>query len=59
MIKCNSFLEAKLEAIKAFASPDSDITSVKIFYHNGAWWVERDTPYGYDEETVEALDNGY
>lgn len=59
MIECNSFLEAKLEAIEAFASPDSDITSVKILYRNGVWWVERDTPYGYDEETVEALDNGY
>lgn len=59
MIKCNSLLEAKLEAIHAFADTDSDITSVRIFYSGGAWWVDRDTPYGLDEETVEALDKGY
>lgn len=40
MIKCNSFLEAKLEAIHALANLDSDIALVRIFYRDGAWWVE-------------------
>ncbi len=56
MIRCRSFLEARLTAVEVFAS-DSEITLIRIFYADGSWWVDRKDPDEInDKETLKAIE---
>lgn len=56
MIRCRSFLEARLTAIEVFAS-DSEIVSIRIFYEDGYWYVDRKDSYEMnDKETLKAIE---